>query len=83
MKISSHVAHIMLVDHKLKVGDRVAAFKYDCQDRKHPLTSPYGASCFEEKIGIGTVTQILNKHYSVVTFDENVKITEGVLLEKI
>ena len=43
----------------------------------------YGVRCYEKQISAGTVTRLLNGHYSVVKFDERIKAAEGILLKKI
>jgi hypothetical protein len=40
------------------------------------------SSCTKTPLGMGTVTHLLNEHYSVVKFDEKVKIEPGTFVEK-
>ncbi len=83
MQINSQEAHVRFDEHELKVGDRVAAFRNDCQDGLAPAMNSYGVRCYEKQISAGTVTRLLNGHYSVVKFDERIKAAEGILLKKI
>lgn len=76
MKTGDSEAHVCMGKGEVKVGDRVAVFKNNCR----PKTA---GSCEKVRTGEGTVTQVLNEHYSVVTFDPGVPFDEGTFVEKL
>lgn len=84
MKTTENEAHVCLGDREAKVGDRVTAFTNICPPRGG-RPSDGGArdvTCEKRKIGEGTVTALLNEHYSVVKFDDGVQFDEGTFVEK-
>lgn len=85
MKVSEREAHVCLGDGEVKQGDKVVAFYNDCQDRNGAgkNSGANGIPCVKKKLGTGTVTKLLNEHYSVVEFEDGVKFTEGTFVEKL
>ncbi len=80
MKVSATEAHVCLDN--AKVGDRLTLFKNSCPTRDTGLrTSGSSAMCEKVRVGQGTVTQILNQHYSVLKADAGVAIEEGNFVE--
>lgn len=77
MKISDEEAHVSLGDYEVRVGDRVSLYTNRCTD-----LGQAGRYCEKVPTGGGRVTEILNKHYSVVTMDPGVTFSEGSLVEK-
>ncbi len=83
MKISDTEAHVCMGDKEVKVGDKVTAFQNVCNKETSRLSrSGNYAQCQKVKIGSGVVTELINDHYSVVKFDNNVKFGEGTIVEK-
>ena len=84
MKVSDTEAHVCMDSSEAKVGDRVTLFKNACTSAKGGLRSGLGdsRSCEKVQLGQGTVTEILNQHYSVVKFDPGVSFEEGSFVEK-
>ena len=84
MKVSDDEAHVCMDTAHTKVGDRLELFKNICKSPKGGLRSGLGdvASCTKTQLGEGTVTKILNEHYSVVKFDSGVAFEEGTFVEK-
>lgn len=80
MKTSDTEAHVCLGDNEVNVGDRVFVFQNDCPGRKS--TGPGQLPCQKVQTGEGTVTKLLNEHYSVVRFDPGVAFNEGTFVEK-
>lgn len=82
MKIAPNKAHVCLGNGEVKVGDKVDVYKNVCPDvgvsAGHQI--PH-RTCTKEKVGNGTVTELLNEHYSEVTFDDGVKFNEGSIVE--
>tara|TARA_R110000868_G_scaffold104087_2_gene286255 strand:+ start:290 stop:583 length:294 start_codon:yes stop_codon:yes gene_type:complete len=79
MKISPSEAHVCLGNNEAKVGDKVSVFTNDCpplggKDKPTML-------CEKKRTGTGTVTKLLNEHYSVVKFDNDIKFSEGTFVE--
>lgn len=84
MKVSENEGHVCLGNGEVKEGDKVTAFYNDCSNVSGG-GSEKGAGaalCEKTEIGKGVVTKILNKHYSVVKFDEGMKFSEGTFVEK-
>lgn len=79
MKISPTEAHVCLGNNEANVGDKVVVFINSCP----PLSGRDAetALCEKEQTGTGTVTKLLNEHYSVVKFDKAIKFNEGTFVE--
>lgn len=84
MKVSDTEAHVCMDKTEAKVGDRVTLFKNACTGSSGGIRTGLGAprSCEKVQLGQGTVTEILNNHYSVVKFDAGVPFEEGTFVEK-
>ena len=83
MKTSDNEAHVCLGDKEVKVGDRVNAFTNYCPSKGGGRAGEGGGgTCEKRSLGDGTVTALLNQHYSVVKFDDGVKFDEGTIVEK-
>jgi len=84
MKTSPTEAHVCLGNKEAKVGDRVTAFNNFCTGKGSSRLDGGGESaCEKRKLGEGTVTTLINEHYSVVKFDDGVKFDEGTFVEKL
>ncbi len=83
MKVSDTEAHVCMDNTEAKVGDRVTLFRNNCPTKGGRARSgDGGGSCEKVQLGQGTVTEILNQHYSVVKFDPGVSFEEGSFVEK-
>lgn len=83
MKISEDEAHVCLGKGEVKTGDRVNIFKNVCANRGGSnLIDGTAGTCEIKQLGMGTVKDILNDHYSVVKFDPGVQFEEGTLVER-
>lgn len=80
MKTSDREAHVCLNKNEVKPGDKVKLFTSRCTPRGGKGDG--GRSCEKVYLGNGAVTEILNEHYSLVTFDEGVSFEEGSFVEK-
>lgn len=78
MKVSDTEAHVCLGDKEVKVGDKVNIYKSECTQS----AGSKGTNCVKVKAGEGSVTQLLNEHYSVIKFDKGVEFKEGTIVEK-
>lgn len=77
MKIDPTTAHVCLGSGEVAVNDRVRLYRNVC--------TPSGrrAVCKKEAIADGTVTELLDEHYSVVTFPAGTTFAEGDTVEKL
>ncbi len=82
MKVSDTEAHVCMDNSEARVGDKVTLFKNKCKKGGAGRTGEGGGGCEKVQIGQGTVTEILNHHYSVVKFDAGVPFEEGTFVEK-
>lgn len=84
MKVSEREAHVCLGKGEVKEGDEVTAYYNDCQDivAGGRDGGSYGVPCVKKKLGYGKVVKTLNEHYSVVEFEEGLRIQEGTFVEK-
>lgn len=84
MKVSDTEAHVCMDNTEAKVGDRVTLYKNNCPSTGGRVRSGLGrgGKCEKVELGYGTVTEILNQHYSVVKFDSGVPFEEGTFVEK-
>ena len=80
MKIDPTTAHVCLGNGEYKVNDRVRLFNNVCTpavgDRRPPI-------CKKETVAEGTVTQLLDEHYSVVAFPAGTIFVEGNTVERL
>lgn len=82
MKIDPTTAHVCLGNGEVAVNDHVRLFRNICKQGG----AGSGASvsvCTKEKVADGTVTQLLDDHYSVVTFPTGTTFEEGNTIEKL
>tara|TARA_B100001248_G_scaffold227481_1_gene185949 strand:- start:14915 stop:15250 length:336 start_codon:yes stop_codon:yes gene_type:complete len=82
MKMSNDRAHVCLGDSSVKSGDRVAFYKNNCK-RFGSSREGVDVICSLKKLGEGTVSKILNSHYSEVETDGSFKFKEGTLVQKV
>ena len=81
MKVSDTAAHVCVGKEEVKVGDKLALYRNEC--RKGSMGSKAKkTTCTKEKLGTGTVTEILNEHYSVVEVQSGVQFREGDVVER-
>ena len=73
MKASEDVAHVSLGSEAVENGDAVGVFRHECE----PPFAKKLRGCERRELGAGTVTEVLNKKYSEVTFRPGVSFREG------
>ena len=84
MKVSDTEAHVCIGEGEVKSGDRVTLFRNECTpEGSSGRDGRGGGTCEKRQLGMGTVQEILNDHYSVVKFDSGVKFEEGTFVEVI
>tara|TARA_B100001971_G_scaffold215148_1_gene258343 strand:- start:4566 stop:4847 length:282 start_codon:yes stop_codon:yes gene_type:complete len=85
MKTDKKTAHVCLGNNDVKVGETLNFYTNKCTgggggggaDRDGDVRE-----CEMETLGTGTVTKLLNNHYSEVTTDGSFKFGEGTLVQK-
>jgi hypothetical protein len=79
MKIDPTTAHVCLGNGEVAVNDRVRLYKNVCEaarDRRPSI-------CKKTAVADGTVKELLDEHYSVVTFPAGTSFDEGYTIEKL
>lgn len=76
MKLDPTTAHVCLGRGEVAVNDRVRLYKNDCE------VSGRRSTCKKTEVASGTVTELLDDHYSVVTFPAGTTFEEGNTIEK-
>lgn len=84
MKTDKRTAHVCLGNNDVKVGDKVDFYSNRCLDISGVGRDEGGDNrqCEMKVLGTGTVTRLLNSHYSEVKTDGSFKFREGVLVQK-
>ncbi|MBK24592.1 MAG: hypothetical protein CME70_11410 [Halobacteriovorax sp.] len=84
MKMDKKTAHVCLGNNDVKVGDKIDFFHNLCSGANAGGKEEAGdvRSCEMKILGTGTVTKLLNAHYSEVKTDSNFKLTEGTMVQK-
>lgn len=77
MKIDPTTAHVCLGSGEVAVNDRVRLYRNVC------TPSARRSVCKKEPIADGVVTELLDEHYSVVTFPAGTTFAEGDTVEKL
>lgn len=89
MKESDTRAHVCLGQNEVKVGDRLQLYKNVCTKSVSEIPKKNSESrkiekqsCKRVDGGYGEVMEVLNDHYSVVSFPEGTSFAEGDTIEK-
>ena len=77
MKMSDQEAHVCLGDGEVTVGDHVRLYNNVCA----PDGSTKRVKCDKVYVADGTVTEVLNSHYSVVNFPAGTQFAAGETVE--
>lgn len=78
MKIDPTKAHVCLGRGEVAVNDRVRLYKNECEQRdRRPR------ECKKIPVAEGTVTELIDDHYSIVTFPDGTTFEEGSTVEKL
>jgi hypothetical protein len=78
MKVSDNEAHVCMGKGEVREGDRVTLYRNLCTGQ----ITRGGPRCTLNKLGMGTVENVLNEHYSVVKFDPGVAFDEKNFVQK-
>ena len=79
MKIDPTKAHVCLGTGEVAVNDHVRLYRNVCKQS----AGGRATVCTKETIADGTVTELLDEHYSVVTFPAGTTFEEGNTIEKL
>lgn len=85
MKTDSKTAHVCLGNNDVKLGDKLDFYKNYCTGYAGGGRDEAGGDvreCEMKILGTGTVTKLLNSHYSEVKTDGSFKLAEGTLVQK-
>lgn len=82
MKIDTTKAHVCLGRGEVAVNDRVRLYRNVCNPGAGS-GSNHRSTCTKETVAEGTVTELLDDHYSVVTFPAGTVFEEGNTVEKL
>lgn len=80
MKIDPTKAHVCLGAGEVAVNDHVRLYRNVC---KQGGAGGRATVCTKETVADGTVTELLDDHYSVVTFPPGTAFEEGNTIEKL
>jgi hypothetical protein len=79
MKIDEKTAHVCVRKVEVNVGDRMALYRNECTQKPPPRPQ---LRCSMSLVGEGTITELLNEHYALLSFDKPTDFREGDLIEK-
>ncbi len=77
MKINDQTAHVCMGNGEVALGDHVRLYNNQCS-----TGGSKRVTCEKVYLGDGTVTEVLDSHYSVVSFPVGTKFAEGETVEK-
>jgi hypothetical protein len=77
MKMNDGTAHVCLGKDEVQVGDQVRLLRKECTQ------GPKRQVCTKVPVADGTVTALLDDHYSEVTFPAGTVFTEGDTVEPV
>ncbi|MFO0849951.1 MAG: hypothetical protein U0871_15555 [Gemmataceae bacterium] len=80
MKIDDKTAHVCVRRVETSVGDRMGLYRNECT--RTPPPRPH-VNCAMKLVGEGTITELINEHYSLLVFDKPTDFHEGDLVEKV
>lgn len=81
MKIDEEIAHVCVDKNEVQPGDKVVLFRNICSELAPK--DPRRTSCEKKKLGTGTITELLNKHYAVAKFPSGTGFREGDVVETV
>jgi hypothetical protein len=80
MKIDPTTAHVCLGSGEVKANDRVRLYNNVCTPVAAGRQPP---TCKKQVLAEGTVTAVLDEHYSVVAFPAGTSFAEGNTVERL
>jgi hypothetical protein len=85
MKTDKKTAHVCLGNNDVKIGDKIDFYTNQCTGHSGGGRDEGEGDvreCKMEILGTGTVSKILNNHYSEVKTDGSFQLAEGTLVQK-
>ena len=85
MKTDKKTAHVCLGNNDVKIGEKLNFYTNHCTGTNTGGRDEGAGDvreCEMKVLGVGTVTKILNSHYSEVKTDGSFKLAEGTLVQK-
>lgn len=85
MKTDKKTAHVCLGNNDVKIGDKIDFYTNQCTGHTGGGREEGGGGvreCKMKVLGTGTVSKLLNSHYSEVKTDGSFKLAEGTLVQK-
>lgn len=82
MKTDKSTAHVCLGNNDVKVGEKIDFYTNRCTGGGGTRDDGGEMECEMKVLGTGTVTKLLNSHYSEVKTDGSFKISEGTLVQR-
>ncbi len=71
MKVDKKTGYVCHMGQNVELGDKVTAYKSTCRGIRADVT------CEHKTVDTGTISKLINSHYSEVTFDSENKFSEG------
>ena len=82
MKVDASTAHVCLGDDDGKGGEKLYFYQSVCEGYGGAREGGDYGSCELKTLGTGSVTKILNSHYSEVKTNGSFSFSEGTLVQK-
>lgn len=82
MKTDEKTAHVCLGNNDVKIGEKLDFYTNYCTGTSGGREEIGDRECTMKVLGTGTVTKLLNSHYSEVKTDGSFTISEGTLVQK-
>lgn len=83
MKTDKNTAHVCLGNNDVKIGEKLDFYTNHCTGNSGGREEGGDfRKCEMKVLGTGTVTKLLNSHYSEVKTDGSFKLEEGTLVQK-
>jgi hypothetical protein len=82
MKTDNKTAHVCLGNNDVEIGDKLDFYTNSCKGSAGAKDNADTRECKLKVLGTGTVTKLLNSHYSEVTTEDEFAFNEGTLVQK-
>lgn len=79
LKHSAQEADVCIGSNEIKEGDKVALFRNKCTGSN---AKGIQRTCEKVKLGEGTVSHVIDEHYSTIKIEPGVSFEEGTVVEK-
>lgn len=79
LKHSAQEADVCIGSNEIKEGDKVVLFRNKCTGS---AAKGIQRTCEKVKLGEGTVSHVIDEHYSTIKIEPGVSFDEGTVVEK-